>query len=263
MKNTELTPLCLTLLCITIAIIVPVLNAPSTLAQAYLPTGPSNIRDSTILAKLPNQDSSQYSYMCTNCMNAIEGQIENAVTIQNINSRDELINSVSSYNQLHEILGKFKDFIDATAFSGNHNPLTSNKTTIQVPVRQLYTPDMLRNDSINVYYSWYPRKVIRENNSILMLRFTNSSGEPITNGIDYTVTITNGDKFNFQKNGSTTTGVDMKTIGKNTFPLGSVNKPIYYDMSIKILAISGTSVLDSPDYRNTISSSPSLKVTVL
>lgn len=227
MKNMDLTPLYLTLLCITMAIIVPVLNAPSTLAQANM----SSIRDSTILARLPNQNSSQYRLTCMSC--ASSRVVEDVVNIEKINSRDELINSVSSYNQLHEILDKFKDFIDAPGSPG---------ASVSIPSH---------DGSINIYYSWYPEKVIRENNSILMLKFTNSSGGPITNKkIDYDISITNGTNFNFQKNGSTTTGVDMKVIGGNTFPQGPINKPVDYNVSINILAINGiANMISSPPHQ--------------
>src|SRR5689334_892837 len=65
--------------------------------------------------------------------------------INNLQSRDELLNKVSSYDELHKILGKFRNFINMSSLNAtgnNHGSISlTNVTTVH-------------SGSILTHYSW-------------------------------------------------------------------------------------------------------------
>jgi hypothetical protein len=137
-------------------------------------------------------------------------------------SRDEIINKVSSYDELHTILDRFRNFTDSPISSSVNDPLISKGTTAS-------------NSPISIYYSWFPQQpIVKEKYSILMLKFTNNTGELATKRIDYNIIIKNGTNSEFQKNGSTSSGVGLQFIGEGTFTKGSISKPADYYMWINV-----------------------------
>jgi hypothetical protein len=135
--------------------------------------------------------------------------------INNLQSRDELLNKVSSYDQLHKILGRFRNFINISSPNATRNNNGSTSITNVTAVR---------SGSIVIYYSWDLEKADGKKYSILMLKFTNVLCELPTKRTDYNILIKNGTHILFQKNGTTFTGTDMKTI----------DLPVAHDIQINI-----------------------------
>jgi hypothetical protein len=142
------------------------------------------------------------------------------------NSREELLNKVSTEKELIDILDKFRDFLedspsDFTSVSGYSKGVITTEPT----------------SSVKIYYAWEPSQIIKEKYSILMLKFTDASDESMKKKIDYTISIKDGTDSVLNKVGSTTTGADLKIIDENTFPIGSAINPANYDMNITIPSI--------------------------
>jgi hypothetical protein len=124
----------------------------------------SEIEDSATIGNL--------SGGCNDCPQQLPSpapMMNDAKTIGNLSSgnlnedtRNQLLNKVSSYDELHQILDKFRNLVDTSTYA---NDSSVNKVTT-VP-----------SGSIIVYYLWNPDKVIREKYSIMMLKFTNRDGE--------------------------------------------------------------------------------------
>lgn len=99
-----------------------------------------------------------------------------------------------------------------------------------------------RQDVI-VYYDFHLVRVDADNQSheLLMLKFADNTSRTLEgSSIDYNVEL-NGTEFNFQGNGNTLTGVDLKII--RSLPLTETSiYPQNYSMAIDILNINDTAV---------------------
>jgi hypothetical protein len=87
-----------------------------------------------------------------------------------------------------------------------------------------------------IYHYWYP--IIGLNKTtydVLMLKFTNGTGQIPTKGVDYSIKI-NGTKFSFKGNGSTTTGADMQIIN-NTMSSKDLLRNV--NLEIKVTRFNG------------------------
>jgi hypothetical protein len=142
-------------------------------------------------------------------------------------TREELMDTVSSYRELQSLAQEFRAFADsASSFPsqslGSTNP--SIRKEITVP-----------NGSVNVYYSWTVENFEKGKFLILMLKFTASSGEMPTDKVNYVVTIKNGSGPMIQKGGTTFNGEDMQIIDENSLHNGIENNAPNYDMSMNII----------------------------
>jgi hypothetical protein len=149
-------------------------------------------------------------------------------------SRDELLDKVSSPEELQTILAKFKSFVEDTSVSSVVNSSLGKVSTAPT-------------SSYGVSYSWEPTNTImKEEHSILMLKFTDAAGNIIKNSnIDYDILIKDPNTNNivFQKHGSTPTGVDLKIIDGNSFPIGvSQSNRINYNVEVGVNSIGGNIV---------------------
>jgi hypothetical protein len=165
---------------------------------------------------------------------ADESEVKGSNNAKNINSdsRDELLDKVSTSKELLNILTSFKNFIDDdTSVASNTTSPYSGKVNT-TPTR-----------SYVVSYSWEPaEKITKEKYSILMLKFTDAFGKIIdSKDIDYNIMIKdNNSNIIFQKQGSSSTGVDLKVINENTFPIGgSAINPAMYNMQVDVNGIDG------------------------
>jgi hypothetical protein len=152
-------------------------------------------------------------------------------TTNTTSSRDELLDKVSTPEELHTILTKFRSFIDDDSVNSVVNSSLGKVST---------TP----TNSYGVSYSWEPTNTImKEEHSILMLKFTDAAGNIIKNSnIDYDILIKDPNTNNsvFQKHGSTPTGVDLKIIDGNSFPTaGSQSNKIDYNVEVVVNSVGG------------------------
>jgi hypothetical protein len=150
-------------------------------------------------------------------------------TTNETSSRDELLDKVSTPEELHTILTKFRNFIDDTSVNSVVNSSLGKVST---------TP----TNSYGVSYSWEPTNTImKEEHFILMLKFTDAAGNIIKNSnIDYNILIKDPNTNNsvFQKHGSTPTGVDLKIIDGNSFPTaGSQSNRIDYNVEVVVNSV--------------------------
>ena len=151
----------------------------------------------------------------------------------NTDSRDELLDKVTTPKELLNILTKFRSFMDndTSAITQATSSISAGKVNT-TPTR-----------SYVISYSWEPaEKITKEKYSILMLKFTDTLGNIIRNkDIDYNIMIRdNNSNIIFQKQGSTPTGVDLKVINENTFPIGgSLLNPKMYNIQIDVNGIDG------------------------
>lgn len=157
-------------------------------------------------------------------------------TANTASSRDELLDKVSSPEELHTILTKFKSFIEDTSINSVVNSSLGKVNTAPT-------------SSYAVSYSWEPANIImREEHSILMLKFTDAAGNIIKNSnIEYDILIKDPNTNNvvFQKHGSTPTGVDLKIIDGNLFPIGaSPINTVNYNIEIDVNNVGGNTVTE-------------------
>ena len=156
------------------------------------------------------------------------------------NSRLELINKVSTEQELLSILEKFQNFMDTdpSAFAPYPQNLSLGKVTTGP------------TGALNIYYSWEPQSVIHDKYSILMLKFMDTSGQLVKKKIDYDILISNGSDSKFQKYGSTSTAVDLKIIDENTFPTKSTINPVDYWVKINVPSVNNVPVNESAQPMN-------------
>jgi hypothetical protein len=190
------------------------------------------------------------SGVCTECPTAPALDVEGSETAEEIgstSSRDELLNKVSTEEELLAILDKFRDFIDAS-------PPTFSSVS-DFPKGVITTEP---TGSVKIYYAWEPPQIIKDKYSVLMLKFTDPSEKISNQKIDYTISIRNGTNSEFQKYGSTSTGVDLKIIDENTFPGASTISPVDYDVIITIASIDNIQVDEytTPLKVNVVSQNP-------
>jgi uncharacterized Zn ribbon protein len=100
--------------------------------------------------------------------------------------------------------------------------------------------------SYGVSYAWEPANIIMREEHSMLMKFTDAVGNIIKNGKDYNILIkdpnTNGSVI-FEKHGSTPTGVDLKIIDGNSFPIrGSQFNPVNYDLEIHVNNVGGNTV---------------------
>ena len=99
--------------------------------------------------------------------------------------------------------------------------------------------------ALNIYYKWALQSINQNKSSILMLKITDAFDQPAKKKIDYDISINNGSDVDFQKNGSTTTGADLKIIDGITFPTNSTVNPVDYWVKINIPLVNDVSVNES------------------
>ncbi len=141
-------------------------------------------------------------------------------------TRESLVTN-SSISALRSYLEAFQNFTGSSA--------ASNVTTH--PQQQVI-----------VYYDFRLVPVDSDNQSheLLMLKFADNTSKSLAgSSIDYNVEM-NGTEFNFQGNGTTLTGADLKIV--RTLPLAetSINRQ-NYSMAIDILDINGTAVSEKTE----------------
>ena len=89
-----------------------------------------------------------------------------------------------------------------------------------------------------------PQQIIKENYSILMLKFTDVNDNNLNTATNYDIIIKDPVSNNvlLERSGSTTNGADLQVIDENTFTKGEANNPILYPMWINISTINGNIV---------------------
>ena len=158
--------------------------------------------------------------------------------------REKLIDKVSSEQELHTILDKFRNFADFyyNSYDGN----------IKVKVNENKTITTSNFSSTNVYYTINPQytinsgQIIRENYSIIMLKFTDINNNLLNNPINYKITIQDRttDSIIFTQNRFTNNGLDLMVIDENTFLKGDANNPASYQMWIHIDSLNGNNTVN-------------------
>jgi hypothetical protein len=181
----------------------------------------------------PNSNSNNSPFGSTSDIQAASSPSATQ-SIDTTSSRDELLDKVSSPEELHTILSNFKSFIDDNSVNSVVSPSLGKVSTSPT-------------SSYGVSYSWEPTNTImKEEHSILMLKFTDTAGNIIKNrNIDYDILIKdpNTNSLVFQKHGSTPTGVDLKIIDGNSFPIRSSQfNRLNYNVEIDVNSIGGNIV---------------------
>jgi len=171
------------------------------------------------------------------------GNINNPTKVNNDNytNREKLIDKVSSEQELNTILDKYRNFIDVFPISDSSNPSANgNNNAIATS----------NSGSSHIYYlinpqnSLNPGQIIKENYSILMLKFADINNNILDNVINYHIIVRDPINNNviLQRSGSTNNGADLQVVDENTFSKGEAENPVLYQMWINIDSINGSAV---------------------
>jgi hypothetical protein len=136
-------------------------------------------------------------------------------------TRDELLDKASTGDDLVAVTEQFRAFTDSASSA---SPDPSITKAISVPT-----------GSVTLHYLWHSENLAKGKFLILMLKFTDSSGQVPTDKVNYVVTIKNGQEPMIQKYGTTFNGEDMQVIDDNSFQDDiEKNNIANYDTSIAV-----------------------------
>jgi hypothetical protein len=172
----------------------------------------------------------------TNYANLITAS-DDVITMNNLQSRNELLSNVSSYDDLHKILAKYRNFIQMPAIYFTTNNKNSNSSYAAKATT-------IPSGTIDIYYSSNLGQLDKTRYLALMLKFTNSFGELATKRVDYDIIIINRDTNSaLRTNGTTFSGGDIRLISEDSLPKGLNNtKPTSYKMHLNVTNFNNNTV---------------------
>jgi hypothetical protein len=194
----------------------------------------------------PSKDSNSHSIKkISTTENSVRNTDTPKSTINNANldtNREKLIDKVSSEQELHSILDKYRNFIDASSQTDSSSSSSFAGENKMIASSDLGSSNV--NYLINPQNVLSPQQMIKENYSILMLKFTDVNDNNLNTATNYDIIIKDPVSNNvlLERSGSTTNGADLQVIDENTFTKGEANNPILYPMWINISTINGNIV---------------------